>query len=100
MKKLNEVDCNNICNEYLSGVSYKILSKKYNISTWSVGNILKKKTTSKVEFVNINVMRIILKKSIPTKKRIGWVYYMLTDMLEKENNLTESINKAVLLEYR
>jgi hypothetical protein len=42
MKKLNEVDCNNICNEYLSGVSYKILSKKYNISTWSVGNILKK----------------------------------------------------------
>jgi hypothetical protein len=42
MKKFNEVDCNNICNEYLSGVSYKILSKKYNISTWSVGNILKK----------------------------------------------------------
>jgi hypothetical protein len=42
MKKLNEVDCNNICNEYLSGVSYKILSKKYNISTWSVGNFLKK----------------------------------------------------------
>lgn len=38
---LNEIDCRNICDEYLLGLSYKTLSKKYNICTWSIGNVLK-----------------------------------------------------------
>jgi hypothetical protein len=42
MGKLTEVDCKNICYDYLSGLSYNLLSEKYNISTWSVGNVLKK----------------------------------------------------------
>jgi hypothetical protein len=42
MRKLSEIDCNNICNDYLLGLSYNLLSEKYNISTWSVGNVLKK----------------------------------------------------------
>ena len=40
--KLNEIDSINICNDYLLGVSYKLLSEKYNICTWSIGNTLKK----------------------------------------------------------
>jgi hypothetical protein len=40
MKRLSEIDCDNICNEYLLGNSYKFLSEKYNVSTWSIGNIL------------------------------------------------------------
>jgi hypothetical protein len=42
MKKLTEIDCENICNDYLLGLSYNLLSKKYNICTWSIGNVLKK----------------------------------------------------------
>ena len=40
MKILSEIDCVNICNEYLLGKGYKFLSEKYNVSTWSIGNIL------------------------------------------------------------
>jgi hypothetical protein len=43
MGKLTEIDCENICNDYLLGLSYNSLSKKYNICTWSIGNVLKKK---------------------------------------------------------
>jgi hypothetical protein len=42
MRKLTKIDCSNICNDYLSGLSYNLLSEKYNISTWSIGNVLKK----------------------------------------------------------
>ena len=41
IRKLNEIDSINICNDYLLGVSYKLLSEKYNICTWSIGNTLK-----------------------------------------------------------
>lgn len=40
--KLSEIDCKGICDDYLFGLSYKSLSEKYNICTWSVGNVLKK----------------------------------------------------------
>lgn len=40
--KLTESDCKNICNDYMLGMSYKLLSEKYNICGWSIGNILKK----------------------------------------------------------
>jgi len=42
MRKLTKIDCSNICNDYLSGLSYNLLSEKYNICTWSIGNVLKK----------------------------------------------------------
>jgi hypothetical protein len=42
IRKLTEIDCLNICKDYQSNMSYKELSDKYNISTWSVGNVLKK----------------------------------------------------------
>jgi hypothetical protein len=42
MRKLSEIDCTNICNDYLLGLSYNLLSEKYNICTWSIGNVLKK----------------------------------------------------------
>ena len=42
MRKLTDIDCSNICNDYLLGLSYILLSKKYNICTWSIGNVLKK----------------------------------------------------------
>lgn len=42
MKKLTEIDCTNICDDYLLGLSYNLLSEKYNICTWSIGNVLKK----------------------------------------------------------
>lgn len=41
-RKLTETDCVNICNDYLLGLSYNLLSEKYNICTWSIGNVLKK----------------------------------------------------------
>lgn len=42
MKKLTEIDCSNICDDYMLGLSYNLLSEKYNICTWSIGNVLKK----------------------------------------------------------
>ena len=42
MGKLNDIDCSNICDDYLLGLSYKLLSEKYNICTWSIGNVLRK----------------------------------------------------------
>ena len=42
MRKLTEIDCTNICDDYLIGLSYNLLSEKYNICTWSIGNVLKK----------------------------------------------------------
>lgn len=42
MRKLSEIDCINICNDYVSGFSYNLLSEKYKICTWSIGNVLKK----------------------------------------------------------
>jgi len=42
MGKLSEIDSVNICNDYLLNMSYKSLSDKYNICTWSIGNVLKK----------------------------------------------------------
>lgn len=42
MGKLSEIDCGNICDDYLLGLPYKSLSEKYNICTWSIGNVLKK----------------------------------------------------------
>lgn len=42
MRKLTEIDCSNICDDYLIGLSYNLLSEKYNICTWSIGNVLKK----------------------------------------------------------
>jgi hypothetical protein len=42
MRKLSEIDCENICNDYLTGLSYKLLSEKYDICTWSIGNVLRK----------------------------------------------------------
>ena len=42
MGKLTEIDCCNICDDYLLGLSYNLLSEKYNICTWSIGNVLKK----------------------------------------------------------
>jgi len=42
MKKLTEINCSNICDDYLLGLSYNLLSEKYNICTWSIGNVLKK----------------------------------------------------------
>jgi hypothetical protein len=41
MRKLSEEECNNICDDYLFGLSYNLLSKKYGISTWKVSNVLK-----------------------------------------------------------
>ncbi|MFM2010726.1 MAG: hypothetical protein RLZZ479_1117 [Bacteroidota bacterium] len=41
MGKLTEIDCKNICHDYLLGLSYNLLSEKYNICTWSIGNVLK-----------------------------------------------------------
>ena len=48
--KLNEIDSINICNDYLLGVSYKLLSEKYSICTWIL-NFFKSKgmeTTPKI----------------------------------------------------
>jgi len=42
MGKLSKIDCVNICDDYMLGLSYKLLSEKYNICTWSIGNVLKK----------------------------------------------------------
>ena len=42
MGKLTKTDCENICSDYISGMSYKFLSQKYNICTWSIANVLKK----------------------------------------------------------
>jgi hypothetical protein len=42
MRKLSEIDCSNICDDYLLGLSYNLLSEKYNICTWSIGNVLRK----------------------------------------------------------
>jgi hypothetical protein len=42
MIKLTEIDCGNICDDYLLGLSYNLLSEKYNICTWSIGNVLRK----------------------------------------------------------
>jgi len=42
MRKLTEIDCDNICDDYLLGLSYNLLSEKYNICTWSIWNVLKK----------------------------------------------------------
>jgi hypothetical protein len=42
MGKLSEIDYKNICDDYLLGLSYLSLSEKYNICTWSVGNVLRK----------------------------------------------------------
>jgi len=42
MRKLNDIDCSNICDDYLLGLSYNLLSVKYNVCTWSIGNVLSK----------------------------------------------------------
>lgn len=42
IRKLTEIDCLNICKDYQSNMSYKELSNKYGVSTWRVGNVLKK----------------------------------------------------------
>jgi hypothetical protein len=36
MRKLTEIDCSNICDDYLLGLTYNLLSEKYNICTWSI----------------------------------------------------------------
>lgn len=42
MKKLSEIDQQKIINDYINGENFKSLSLKYNICTWSIGNVLKK----------------------------------------------------------
>lgn len=42
MGKLSEIDCNNICDDYQLNMSYKSLSDKYNVCTWSIRNVIKK----------------------------------------------------------
>lgn len=55
MIRLSEIDCVNICNEYLLGKGYKFLSEKYNVSTWSIGNILiKQNIKSRIRKYNCN----------------------------------------------
>ena len=77
MRKLTDIDCSNICNDYLLGLSYILLSKKYNISTWSIGNVLKKNNIkSRIRKHNCNEDYF---ETINTDEKAYWLGLLFAD---------------------
>jgi hypothetical protein len=77
MGKLNDIDCSNICDDYLLGLSYKLLSEKYNICTWSIGNVLRKNNIkSRIRKHNCNEDFF---EKIDTKERAYWLGLLFAD---------------------
>jgi hypothetical protein len=77
MKKLTEIDCYNICNDYLLGLSYNLLSEKYNICIWSIGNVLKKNNIiSRVRKHSCNENYF---EKIDSKEKAYWLGLLFAD---------------------
>ncbi len=77
MGKLNDIDCSNICNDYLLGLSYVLLSKKYNICTWSIRNVLKKNNIkSRIRKHNCNEDYF---EKIDTNEKAYWLGLLFAD---------------------
>ena len=75
--KLTEIDCKNICYDYLLGLSYNLLSEKYNICTWSIGNVLKKnniKSRIRKHICNENYF-----EKIDSNERAYWLGLLFAD---------------------
>jgi hypothetical protein len=77
MGKLTEIDCCNICDDYLLGLSYNLLSEKYNICTWSIGNVLRKNNIkSRIRKYNCNEDYF---EKIDTNEKAYWLGLLFAD---------------------
>jgi len=77
MGKLSKIEQQNILNDYINVESFKNLSLKYNICTWSIGNLLKKNNISariRKHLCNENYFEII-----DNHKKSYWLGLLFAD---------------------